>query len=286
MPEDRARSPDRKLGLIGPAAIAIVVLLIIAAALLFQNRSEPAPAHVPPPPAAPPPPSPPPAETVLNRSELLKEAGAIAAAYAGDGDAPAEGKDPLAGRRFEIRIPFGCEGPQAGPGAAQTFYEFDPEKRTVRLVARPAVWTTLPMIQELEAADIEAVEGFWVPHPWSYAEACPKRSEKPVPAAPTPPAAQTLGLARLFEAGGSRVQRRGERPFEHVMKLREDERRPLAEGYRLVLAGRVSSFPTGRVARCWSESPDHRPVCLYAVEFDRVAFESGKDGRLIAEWRE
>lgn len=289
MSENRPRLRDGKLGLIAPISIAIVTAIIILGAVLLTHRPEapPEPAPIPPvpAPAATPASVAKPDDLVLNRSELVEEASAIAAAYAEAGNVAPKGRDPLVGRRFVLRIPFGCEGPQVGAGVAQAFYEFDADARTVRLVARPAIWTNLPLIQELDGAGIEAAEGFWIPQPWRLSDTCAARSDKPVPAAPTPAAAQTLGLAQVFKGDDSRVSRRRDRPYEHVLKLAANERLPLTDGFRLVLEGRFSTFPSGRVARCWSESPDHRPICLYAIELERVAFEAGGDGALIAEWR-
>lgn len=290
MSENRPRPRDGKLGLVAPVSIAVITAIILLGAVLFTRQpDEPPPQPAPPAPAAKPatPPAsvPTPEEPALNRSELVKEASAIAAAYAEGGNVAPKGRDPLLGRRFQLRIPFGCEGPQVAAGAAQAFYQFDAEARTLRLVARPVVWTSLPLIQDLNGAGIETVEGFWVPQPWRLSESCAPRDDRPVPAVPTPPAAQTLGLAQLFKKDDSRVSRRRERPYEHVLKLKADERLPLTQGFRLVLEGRFAAFPSGRVARCWSESPDHRPICLYAIELERVAFEGGGDGGLIAEWR-
>jgi hypothetical protein len=293
MTDNSPRSPDRKLGLIAPISIAAVAGLIILGAVFLQRRAEPAPPESPPAPApAPSTPALAPAPTVtledaiVGRETLLQEAEAAAARYAaGEAEAPVA-RAPLSNRRFRLTIPFGCEGPQPRPGSAQTFYEMDPESRSIRLVARPAVWTTLPLIQQMKAAEVETVEGFWIPRPWSPSEGCPQRQDTEVPAAPTPPAAHTLGLAMLFEQGASRVAQRGRRPYEHVLKLGEKEQAPLEEGYRLVLEGRFTTFPSGRAVRCWGESPDHRPICLFAIKLERVAFESGGDGRLLAEWTE
>lgn len=286
MADNSPRSPDRKLGLIAPLSIGAVFVLILLAILVLRDR-RPAPEPKPQPPAVdlspavvgPPPP--------LTRTDVLRRANAIAAAFSAGTNAGSTGEAAMLGRKFVIRVPFGCEGPQLRPGAAQAFYEFDPKKQTVHLVARPAAWTSLPVIQGLaDVSKIEAVEGFWLPHPWSFADTCPPPREAPVPPSPTPPAAQTLGLASIFESGGSRVQRRGERAYDQVIKLKDGEAPPLADGYRLVLEGRFAAYPDGRVAHCWSESPDHWPVCLFAVQYDRVAFESGQDGQLLAEWRE
>ena len=290
MTDHRPRSPDRKLRLIPTLSLVAGFAAIVLAALVYRAGAKhdlpPAQPAAPPPAAAAPIASAPAETMAINRAELIKEADAIASAYAADVQRPLRGKDPLAGRQFAVRIPFGCDGPQSRGGAAQAFYEFDPDKRTVRLVARPATWTALPLVQGAPGADrIEAVQGFWIPRPWSYSDACPPQRDQPVPASPTPPAAQTLGLAQLFEAEGSRVALRGDRPYEQVLKLQQNEDLPTAQGYRLVLEGRFAAFPDGRAARCWSESSDHQPICLYAVHFDRIAFESA-DGKALAEWRD
>jgi len=285
MAENSSGSRDRKLGLIAPLSIAAAIALVVLAAALFTARGAKEPPR--PPPAVAAPPARPAPKTTWGRRELIASANALSAAYAADGAGAAGATESPAGRKFMLRIPFGCEGPQVRPGGSQAYYEFDPEKRTVRLLARPAIWTTLPVVQETVTPDrLEAVEGFWIPQPWSPTERCPPPRDKPVPASPTPPAAETLGLARLFEPGASRIGRRGERAYEHVVKLDDGEPLPLAQGYRLVLEGRLAAFPDGRVAHCWNESAAHRPVCLYAVEFDRVAFETGDESRLLAEWRE
>ncbi|MBU1376244.1 MAG: hypothetical protein KKE02_16570 [Alphaproteobacteria bacterium] len=289
MTDPTPRSPDRKLGLVAPVIVALVCAAIVIAALAFGGGRKPEAPLAPTanaPPAAPTPvvaaPVPPAA-----RADLLDAARLAADAYArGDNAAPAA-KSPLAGRTFALRLPFGCEGPQLGYGVAQAFYELDPEARTVRLIANPGAWTALPLFQEApDAKTIEAAEGFWIPRPWSHAEGCPPERSLAVPAAPTPAASPTLGLAQLFLAEDSRVARRSARGYEKTLKLAQDAPLRPTRGYRLVLEGRFGTFPNGRTARCWSESADHRPVCVYAVTFDRVAFEAGDDGRLLAEWRD
>ena len=156
----------------------------------------------------------------------------------------------------------------------------------VGLTAAPAVLTTLPLVQELKNADrIEEAEGFWAPRPWTFSEACPPRRDIPAPATPTPPAPPTLGLVQLFEAGGSRVLRRDGRSYEYVRKLADQDPRLLSHAYWLLLEGRVVGYADGQAIHCWAESADHRPLCLYAVAFDRVAFQDAADGKVLAEWR-
>ena len=288
MPDNRSSPPVRKSALIAPLVIAAVVALLFVG--VFVMRGAPDESESPPPapitPVTPAPDLPPKATAPLTRSDLISRASEAAAAYAAGVPLPAP-KDPMVGRRFSLRIPFGCLGPQAGAGLSHAYYEYDPVKKTIRLVARPGIWTTFPLVQDLnKPEEIEAVEGFWVPRPWSNSEACPPNRDGPIPVTPTPAAAQTLGLARIFEKDGSRVLRRDGRAYEFVRKIGEGDDAPLAHSYRLVLEGHLEGYGDGRAVRCWAESADHRPVCFYAVAFDRVAFEDASSGAMLAEWRE
>jgi hypothetical protein len=222
----------------------------------------------------------------LTRSEIVQDAKAAASAYA-MGAKPTLTKSPLIGRSFTVRIPFGCGGPGAASPTAQADVELDPTTSALKLTARPATWTTLPALADVPKADkIETVEGFWIPRPWMDSEACPPNRDTPLPATPTPAAAQTVGLARIFEKGGSRVLMRNDRPYQFVRRVSKDDAALLGHTYRLVLEGRLVGFGDGRAAHCWSESADHRPICLYAVEYSRVAFEDADSGETLAEWRE
>ncbi len=92
----------------------------------------------------------------------------------------------------------------------------------------------------------------------------------------------SLGLAMFHDAGASRVERRSERPYEHVVKL-DAGGADQPQSFDLRLEGRIASFADGAAIRCWSESAEHRPTCLFAVELDRVAFEDAK-GAVLADW--
>lgn len=286
MADNRSGRPRRNLDLIAPVTIGLVVAAILAWVILRPQEKPPAPPPPAPEPAViQPPPKIVEPEPPLTRAEIIAASQAAASAYAA-GESPDAAKDPLVGRAFTLRIPFGCDGPQVQPGGAQAYYELDPKGRSIRLSARPATWSQLPLIQGLPDADRpENVEGFWIPRPWTSADACPPRRDQPAPASPTPPAAPTLGLARLFDAGASRVAQRRNRPYEYVVKAEDGAALTPPEGFELEIEGRITGFPDGRAIRCWSESADHRPVCLFAVTFDRVAFE-GADGTPISEWKD
>jgi hypothetical protein len=236
-------------------------------------------------------PAPPAAEPILNipvpppvvgRAEILTAAGQAASAFAAGLEQPRAVAD-LAGRRFSVRLPFGCLGPQM-TGAAR--YEYDAGKGSLKLTARPETWTKVEAIRDLVGTPgTEAIEGFWIPRPWIYPEACPAMRPPPVPvdgeARPVeiPPPAPTVGLVSTFEAGDSRLQRRGARPYEVVRKAEA----PPSGTFRLTLEGRIVEGAGGPIV-CRSDDPDRPPVCLVRVEFDRVAIE-GAAGEVFGEWR-
>ena len=119
--------------------------------------------------------------------------------------------------------------------------------------------------------------------PWILADACPAMRPQPVPVGAPPPAAAplapTVGLVSTFEAGDSRLQQRGTRPYEVVRKAET----PPSESFRLTLEGRIVDDAGGPVV-CRSDDPDRPPLCLVRVELDRVAIE-GAAGELFGEWR-
>lgn len=314
MAEHNQRTPRRNAVVAGVfvSLLAIVVIAVLLAAPRRTPPEPPAPAEpAPAPPSTPLTPPPP-----LGRSDLVGAARAAAAAYAGGGDALAE-EAALAGRQFRLRLPFGCLG--VSPGAEPASWRYDDERGTLTLTARTVHWTGTPLARSLpEASAIEAVEGFWIPRPWLESESCPAlpvpppaaepaADEAPPPKAPPPkaraarpaaakaapapapappplpsPSPQTVGLAEVFREGGSRVFRRGERPYQVVEKA-EPPTGPHV--YHLVLEGRVTAAWDGRVVRCRAETADRRPVCLVTVEFDRVAFEDPAGGEVLGEWR-
>ncbi|MFI4963763.1 MAG: hypothetical protein ACHP9T_00210 [Caulobacterales bacterium] len=283
MPDLRPRPPDRKLALIAPLVIVAAVGVMLAIGLRSPQHAPPTSTPPPIEPVAAPRPAATPVSP-LSRAELIWSANAAAAAYAAD-EAAAPAKSPLIGRQFSVRIAFGCDGPQSSGGPDQARMDYDPGKQTLRLSATPVDWASLPLVQDLrDAKDIESAEGFWIPRPWSPSDACPAPRKAAVPAIVTPPAAQTLGLAQIFKTGDSRLLRRDGRPYEVVRKVKADA--PLlAHSFRIVLEGRIAGYGDGRAIHCWSESPDHRPICLYAVNLDRVAIEDGVTGDVLGEWR-
>lgn len=173
-------------------------------------------------------------------------------------------------------MPVGCAGPT---DAGSIRYSYDADKQTLKLTAQPQIWSEAAWAQALADRDrIEAIEGFWIRRPWLLTDACPMPGADQTSASSS---SETLGVAQAFAEGGSRVLRRGRRPYEATVRL-DPGVAPTPGAWRLVLKGRLGGGAGGPI-RCRLESPDRPPGCLILVEFDQVAFEAA-DGAVAAEW--
>jgi len=271
-------------------ALAVALL----APLLAQcDRDEPAPAAKAPEAIRPVeietrPLGPPPA---LTRAELINGLAQAASLHASG--RTIEGTDPLVGRTFSLRLPFGCTGPATTetPSDGLAHWRWGPDQESIRLSLSPADWIEAPLMQGAVVAEDaepqpnqwEAVEGLWIARPWLASEDCPASGLSASISAP--PSPQTTGIAAVFGQDSSRLGRRNGRAYEFTIRQQGDT--PMtapAAGYRLRLEGRVVAFPDGRATRCVSYSPDQRPTCVAAVQMDRVAFEDAA-GTVLSEWR-
>lgn len=273
-----------------PARLPVVAAATVGL-LLASCQREAEPAAPPPEPASAAPvagnPEAPPLTPALDRRELLAVVATAASNYAAG--AVAAGPDPLVGRQFDIRLSFGCEGAEAvpadGAGDGLARWSWGPDRESVRLTLTPGNWTRSALIAGAGQDRWEAVEGFWIPRPWLTADGCPSVRADPLASGPGAPSPQSVGLAAVFDTGGSRLGRRNGRAYAHAIRQAGDL--PLtapAAGYRIRLQGRVTAFPDGRAVRCRAANPDQRPVCVAAVQLDRVAFESAT-GEALSEWR-
>lgn len=221
---------------------------------------------------------------VLDRAGLLQAMDIAASAFATGQEV---GGTSLAGRRFVIRQAFGCGDPAASagektaePGLANV--SWDEARQSLKLSLNPADWSKSALIAD-DAEAWEAAEGFWLARPWLRVEGCPAVQSDP--SVQDQPTAQTVGLAAVFNEGGSRTGRRNGRAYEFILRG-EGDRPPVASanGYRLVLEGRMTAFADGHAIRCRASDPNRRPVCVGAVQLDRVAFEDA-EGKMLSEWR-
>ena len=239
-------------------------------------------------------PSLPVAEPPLSRGELLIATARIRSAVAlGQDDSAAQ--QGLDGKRFEARIRFGCPAAvrsAAADGKAPFEVRFDPEDRMLRLSAAPDLTAADQLVAPSVGSDIEAVEGFWMYRPWLLADGCP--SDPPMPSSgkgasesgasgSAPIASDRIGIARFFATSDSRTRRRDERAYQATKQLAEGQQ-PSAQGYNLVLSGRLQRLPSGKVVQCRPIARDAPPECVISAKFDRVRIETADSGELLAEW--
>lgn len=219
---------------------------------------------------------------ILDRASLLQAMDVAASAFAAGQEVAGAS---LAGRRFVVRQAFGCGGPAVnGPSqAGLATVTWSEDRESAKLTLTPGDWSQSALIAG-DAETWEAAEGFWLARPWLRVDGCPVVQGPASPEAPS--AAQTVGLAAVFKEGGSRTVRRNGRAYEATLRAEGDQPLiPSAQGYRLVLEGRMTAFANGRAIRCRAVDADQRPVCIGAVQLDRVALEDA-EGKTLSEWRE
>lgn len=261
------------------------IVLACAASSLALTACQPREQQAPPPKPvaqAPAPVAPAPPQPTLSRSDVIAALDAAASDYSAGGAAASAS---LAGRRFVIRESFGCLGPTTGKetpdGLANWAWAADGKSITISL--KPGDWATSPLLGD-QAQKLEAAEGIWLARPWLRTEGCPATSGAAADTS-TSLSPQTAAVVALFDEGGSRMGRRGGKAYEHRVRGEGDRPATLpVAGYRLVLEGRLGAFSDGGAIRCHADGPDARPVCIAAVQLDRVAFETS-DGALLTEWR-
>jgi hypothetical protein len=292
MAVEPTRESRRKLvlGLLLIAVVATALVLLYerwAAERGVEPAPEPTPVPTPAPAVAPSPAEPAAPPPLLGRANLIAVASAAASAHAaGQPDA----RPDLVGRRFRVTSAFGCAGPselednQAAPPA---YWSLDRKRGRIRITVTPQDWTEAPFAAALTGgAEVEAVQGFWVPRPWFLSEDCPAQARAP---APQPPDAETLGLAEIFPPGSSRVGRREGRPYQTTIEAQPGDQPAAPQGYRLVLEGRISGFEDGTAVRCSGSGSDRRPTCFLATDVEQVSIRdpaAGPAAPPLAEWRD
>ncbi len=268
----------------------IMVMLVFAGPFLAQcEEQDTVPATPEEAPAVAPAPVVVPAAAPLGRSDLLRAFDEAASSFA-SGEAETRA-DPLVGRSFVIRLPFGCggvqtraEGAQPDPDGVGTV-TWGSDGRSLILSLTPADWSDASLLSGGgDRPHWEAADGCWITQPWLRSEACPRVRTDPLQTGAATRSAQTTGLAAVFESDGSRIGRRDGRAYRHVVRG-DDVAPPVASlaGYRARLSGRVVGFPNRRAVRCTASGGDQRPVCVAAIQLDEVAFETA-EGTVLSRW--
>lgn len=229
----------------------------------------------------------------MNRAALLQTV-ALARSAAAAGVDDSQAQRALDGKQFELRIRFGCSGAAAKLQDAALGWTYNADRRVLRISATPTLNGDDPLVEQLDAKDIEAVEGFWIPRPWMLQASCPAPPAAPVaapetdtaqqPSTATAMAAGRIGIAQFFTAADSRTMRRDHRPYAATKTLDAGTAQVGVKGFDLVLEGRLQPGPGGRVILCKSSAVDRPPDCIVSARIDRVRFEQPDTGATIAEW--
>ena len=268
---------------------ALLATIVVGGAgfLLGRVTTEQKQAAIAPPLAAP---TPTPAPQTLS-SGIVGRADLIALAAAA-ADAAAAGRDPgpeiaqAAGRRFELRLPFGCDGPADDENAATMRWRYDAKAQALRIHVDPVTWTAQDWWPPDPGNSVEAIEGFWIARAWTSSEACPERGDRPAAAGTEPVTlpGQTLAVGQIHYAGGARSGRRDGKPYEAVVRIAEDEL-DAAEGFRFRISGRSARAGGVGPVRCRQPAgAEQRPICLVGIVIDDVAVENAAGDRTLATW--
>lgn len=223
---------------------------------------------------------------VLGRAELVALANGAADALAA-GKRTGDVIPDTAGRRFEIRLPFGCEGPASESSTAAMRWRYDADEQTLRIQAAPVGWIAADWWGQNAPDNVDVIEGFWIARPWTTSEACPGGADRPaaIGAEAVTLTGQTLALGQMFAKDGPRRARRDGQPYRNVMRIPPD-RLDTTRGFRLHLTGRLASMPgdAGPVRCRQPGGTEQRPICLVGVTFDRIAIENAANGEVVATW--
>lgn len=258
----------------------------------------------------------------VDRAALLAAVAEAASAVSIGADMP-ESVRELDGRKFEIRIRFGCRGPAADLSERWLGWSFDADNRRIRVRAMPTISSDDPLVERVGTEEFEAVEGFWIPRPWVLQSLCPAAAGVAAPSAEQPlkpvdgkqasttpasrasveprpprtapteageedageplPTAPRVGIAQFFTREDPRTRRRGARPYQSAYTLKEGQALS-SQGYNLVLSGRLRAIPGRGVIHCVTHGPDLPPECIVSALFQRVWIEQPDTRDVIAEW--
>lgn len=285
-------------------AIALGFLAVLAVGgggfLLGKTFAPPAPQNDTP--ATPVKPAPLPAENpLLTRGDLISLTSRSADAFANGLPLPPDLRN-VVGRRFDILLPFGCDGPSTETREHRAHWIYEEGRSRLRVEVQPTDWTAQDWNLG-DAPDIKGIEGFWITRPWSSEGTCvpaphvapaPTAEAADEPAQPAPGQApptslpgepeETLAIAQIFTTDGTPGIRRSGRPYSIVARIPPDQFNA-SQGFRLRLTGRIDRTPGGEPVQCVQRGgADQRPACLIATVLDEVRVENPATGATLATW--
>lgn len=240
----------------------------------------------------------------LARPDVLALA-ALAADTTAAGMAPDDELVQSDGRRFEIRLPFGCTG--AAAPDADSGWTYNEANGTLRVFVTPERWGSEDWPMPAARTDtVESIEGFWIERPWTSSEACPARPAEPemanaetdqevageteiedepetTEAVSEPQALPTLAVGQIYTTESPRSGLREGQAFRAVVRVPAGDL-DTSQGFRLRISGRLTRAGGPAPTICRQASPSRRPVCLVTVAMDEVSIENPATGETLATW--
>lgn len=259
-------------------------MLLAAAGFVAGRGAAPRdqPAATAPPPETLPPPVQKRVEPPLDRGAVLSLAQRAGDAAASNAELPAD-LIRAAGKRFDLIVPFGCEGPSEPDSSASMRWSYDRGSGTLRVTVVPVRWTTGEWGLGDSPDGPAEMRGFWIKRPWSSATACvPPRGTRTDTATidPIAPPDQTLAIAGLVGSGDASKPR----PLEIVRRIAAEDFDP-AQGFRLRIVGRIAPPPGSNPLLCIQPGGSaQRPLCLITASFSEFRIESPVDGTVLGAW--
>lgn len=279
--------PRRRFPVLALALMGCSTLLVIAGCRPAADEPSTSAANEAEAPVRDGPPALPVPEPPMSREEMLMAViRASSAASAGTDDREAQAELP--GKRFALRVRFGCEG-QSIEGPRR--WSYDEGNGTLRVLVQPEHGSG-----QASGADAGSEANLYtVNRPWMMDAACPASVGPAPPADAGEGAGNGVGpvAAAPTEAGGkvTLVQRFGEEesrasrlPAEfRLVKRVSPEVRP-TQGLDFVLLGRLTEGPDGRVIACSAPPGDGRPDCLVSVAIDSARVQEPVSGEVLSSW--
>lgn len=264
----------------------LIALLLVGGGGFLIGRTTapepPAPAST----ATTPQPAPPPPPAAIAPPPTLERAGLID--LVADAVDAASASRPLpeavrsaAGRRFDLVLPFGCEGLVDSDRTAPFGWQYDAAKTTLRVWINPTRWARSTWLSAETEADKAALEGFWIARPWSKATHCPASAPGGAAHVAVPSQSQgEVAIARFIEGDADKSARR----LEIVKRMEPGDFDP-ARGFALRIIGRMQSVEAGGPVQCLQRTGwQQRPQCMIVGDFAELRVENPKTGDVLAVW--
>ena len=219
---------------------------------------------------------------LLGRADLITAAKLAASAYVESRTADQSVMD-LAGRRFELALPFGCNGSASLDDELIEGWRFIAETAILE-IAFPSNFSKFPTSQsaqgELAAVEYPFTKSFWIKRDWLQQPVCPKSSD--ATSRVVEPENPWLAIAEPTRQDVPRSGQRRGAPYRLSKRLPVEEA-PDSQGLRLILTGRLTVGEGGPVL-CKSISPDRRPICVILARFESVSVTDSARSSIYGEW--